>query len=224
MSAPDETPLSPAARQLLELGDPAQRLRVGAEARVERRLRERGSKRRGAAWQRWALVGALVSGLALAGVGAWQVLAPVAPPPQPVAPPPVPVVVAPSPSALEQEAAQLQLALAALTAGSPEQALVELDAYAARFPQGVLSVDARVARARAHLAAKQTARALEVFETLPLGEMPAALVLQWADALVGQRRCARALELVNGLDAQGLTPDELEVATRLRSSCGGATP
>jgi len=70
---------------------------------------------------------------------------------------------------LAQESAMLDAALTALRRDrDPAQALVLLDRHAASFPDGVLVLEARVARVDANLALGRKAEALALLERLPL--------------------------------------------------------
>lgn len=199
-------------------GDPASRLPEYLPQRVAARLKERRGARLG--WARWAAVGVtLVSSAGLGAAAVWvtnevrkpaeAVVAKVEPAKHGAAPR---VLVTPATDPLAEEAALVQASLEALQRGDADAALQKLDERKQRFPAGLLSSEAAVARLKALLLARRDAEALNGFEALPQTDLTVPLRLTWGDLLVKHGRCAEALRVLAPLEGS-------EVAKALKGPC-----
>ena len=200
-------------------GDPAARIPEYLPQRVAARLKERRGARYGLA--RWALASVtLVSSAGLGAAAVW-VTNELRKPPEPVVAKVEPVKrsaaprvtsVAPVADPLAEEAALLQASLEALQRGDADAALQKLDERTQRFPEGLLSSEAAVARLKALLLARRDAEALAGFEALQEADLTVPLRLTWGDLLVKHGRCAEALRVLAPLESS-------TVAQALKGSC-----
>ena len=125
------------------------------------------------------------------------------------------------PSQLAQESEQLQRALAKLRRDHDAAAtLALLDDYATRFPRGVLSLEASVARVDALLLAGRRADALARLAQLPLDRVGRRLELQLVRAeLYAERDCSKALLDFAAVLAAGASGGLGERALYGRATC-----
>jgi hypothetical protein len=216
MTADEEKQL----QAMFAAGDPAARLPAMLPQRVAARLAERPARTSGFSFARAAAVSvALASSAVLGAAGVWvthelrQAQEPEAPAPakaRAVAPAAAPA------DPLAVEAGLLRASLEALQRGDADAALANLDERQHRFPAGALEAEAAVARARALMLAHRDDEALAAFEAVPASELTAPLALTWADLLVARGRCPRALEVLQGVEAEG---EEARVAAALKMRC-----
>ena len=168
------------AVELLREHDPASRLRPGAAARVEARLRRPAKKPR----YLWALVLAAIA-ISTASFAARALFrpSPVIPPP-PVAQAVIEPVAAPAPprSSLLEETQALEQVAQDLKNGRLTEALAGVDAHEKKFPSGLLRLEAVGFRVQA-------------FEQLGAENVTAAMAEQWAAALSELGRCSDAARL-----------------------------
>jgi hypothetical protein len=140
-------------------------------------------------------------------------------PPDPSPEPAVETTPRPSSIALESEA--LQRALAKLRRDhDPRAALALLDDYQARFPHGLLSVEAAAARVDALLLMGRRSEALALLADLPLDRVGRANELRLVRAeLYAERDCARALADFESVLASPVSADLAERALYGRAGC-----
>jgi hypothetical protein len=201
----------------------AQLLREGDAGAVIVRVEPRGARlapaRRALRFRAVAFAAFVVATAVVAAVGGVRMLnrtAPTAPPAPPVVhPPPSRVVV--EPGALEQEAALLRQALAALAQKDPERALTLLGSPGTRTSE--LAVDRTVVEARALSMLARYDEALVRFQTLSREHLTPGLMLLWADAHVHVGHCAAAREVLGRLEDEVLSDEEEATRGRLFAQC-----
>jgi hypothetical protein len=128
-------------------------------------------------------------------------------------------------TAIAEEAALLRRALEALRAGQGRRALDALDAYDARFPRGVLGLEASTARAQSLLRVGDKAAALALLDRLPLTEGGQATELRLVRGELRSLggRCAEALADFESALVAGRQPDDRARALYGRASCRART-
>ena len=127
----------------------------------------------------------------------------------------------PQPSPLVAESELLQKALTQLRRDHDARAaLVSLDDYRARFPHGLLSIEASVARVDALLLVGRRDDALAVLALLPLEHTGRALELQLLRAeLYAERDCSQALRHFDAVLAASVASGLEERALYGRARC-----
>lgn len=174
----DPTPAERHALALLRQHDPVSSVRPGAAARIEARLHSPTRQRRYAG----PVVLAAIA-LSTASFAAKALLWPAPVVPNVVAAPLVQPVPVPRRSSLLEEARLLERVAQDLKNGQVTQALGGVEAYEAKYPAGLLRLEALGFRVQA-------------FEQLGAENVSAAMADQWVAALSGLGRCSDAARLV----------------------------
>lgn len=179
----ETTPAERHALDLLRQHDPASTVRPGAAARIEARLHRPAKKPRYAgAIVLTAIALSTASFAARALFWPAPIVGPVAQA-APIVSQPVAAVPAPRGSSLLEEARLLERVAQALKSGQLTEALAGVEAHEAKYPTGLLRLEALGFRVKA-------------FEQLGAANVTSAMAEQWVAALSGLGRCSDAARLV----------------------------